>query len=423
MLSWFTEITVRRSISLFPSSSQNRVRSKNCVTRFCDQSEYHHCCTSVSLSVWFIRTSLVPCLCYSKSQEWPTTARKPASILRKLLQRSEHILLYCRSLPTLDKRTLTWRWFCRWSAHSHSILFLNFWISSRNAQRRESCEDFPLELRLHTIDAIKFLDVAILGIPFFHYPSCVRVTSQVGHTKHWVGETLTWEVVFSEMNCCLKSGIHEHSPNSQIHIQIFHWIAWLFSIFLPDHGEVGFKIVRCVRRHVEIVVPCRFRIILTFLVNWRTGSVCNGVLPSFTVLGNKFFFVVPSSSRRIVRVFWISFFLMRRVAALEVSILDSHLRRRSCVEWAWFNTHPAVGFRRSYRHLRNFRCNRTRRGGRTYRNKSEDKVITAGRDLDTTLSSSFWFWILFAILEQFVKLKFLVQQMELKWLIFNKWRR
>ena len=32
----------------------------------------------------------------------------------------------------------------------------------------------------------------------------------------------------------------------------------------------------------------------------------------------------------------------------------------------------------------------------------------------TTLSSSFWFWILF---------KFLVQQVELKWLIFNKWRR
>ena len=32
----------------------------------------------------------------------------------------------------------------------------------------------------------------------------------------------------------------------------------------------------------------------------------------------------------------------------------------------------------------------------------------------------FWFWILFAIVEQLVKLKFLVQWIELKWLILNK---
>ena len=40
-------------------------------------------------------------------------------------------------------------------------------------------------------------------------------------------------MVFSEMNRCSKSGIHEYSPNSQIHIQIFHGIVWLFSIDLP----------------------------------------------------------------------------------------------------------------------------------------------------------------------------------------------
>ena len=106
MLSWFTEITVRRSISLFPSSSQNRVRSKNCVTRFCDQSEYHHCCTSVSLSVWFIRTSLVPCLCYSKSQEWPTTARKPASILRNFY--SVLSTFFCIVVPSQHKISEHW---------------------------------------------------------------------------------------------------------------------------------------------------------------------------------------------------------------------------------------------------------------------------------------------------------------------------
>ena len=47
--------------------------------------------------------------------------------------------------------------------------------------------------------------------------------------------------------------------------------------------------------------------------------------------------------------------------------------------------------------------------------------IAAGRDLDTTLYSSFCSCILFAIVEQLIKLKFLVQQVE--WLILNKWRR
>ena len=69
------------------------------------------------------------------------------------------------------------------------------------------------------------------------------------------------------MNCRSKSGIHERAPNSQIHVQIFHRIARLFSIDFPDHGEDGFHVVRCVWRYVEIVVPCRFRTLLTFLVN------------------------------------------------------------------------------------------------------------------------------------------------------------
>ena len=46
-----------------------------------------------------------------------------------------------------------------------------------------------------------------------------------------------------------------------------------------------------------------------------------------------------------------------------------------------------------------------------------------GRDLDITLSPSFCFWILFAIVVQQIKLKFLVQRRELKWLILNNWRR
>ena len=41
-----------------------------------------------------------------------------------------------------------------------------------------------------------------------------------------------------------------------------------------------------------------------------------GVLSGFIVLGNRFSFVVPGSSRRIVWVFWIFFFLKRRVSPL-----------------------------------------------------------------------------------------------------------
>ena len=53
----------------------------------------------------------------------------------------------------------------------------------------------------------------------------------------------------------------------------------------------------------------------------------------------------------------------------------------------------------------------------------EDRFIAAGRDLDTTLSSSFWSCILFAIVEHLIKVKFLVQQEKLKWLKLSKWRR
>ena len=50
----------------------------------------------------------------------------------------------------------------------------------------------------------------------------------------------------------------------------------------------------------------------------------------------------------------------------------------------------------------------------------EDMFITAGRDLNTTLSSSFLFCILFAIdFGHLIKLEFLVQQIEPQWM-WNK---
>ena len=51
----------------------------------------------------------------------------------------------------------------------------------------------------------------------------------------------------------------------------------------------------------------------------------------------------------------------------------------------------------------------------------EDKFIAVGFDFATILSSSFCSCILFAIVSgQLIKLEFLAQQVELKWLMLNK---
>ena len=51
----------------------------------------------------------------------------------------------------------------------------------------------------------------------------------------------------------------------------------------------------------------------------------------------------------------------------------------------------------------------------------KDKFIAVGFDFATILSSSFCSCILFAIvLGQLIKLEFLAQQVELKWLMLNK---
>ena len=81
-------------------------------------------------------------------------------------------------------------------------------------------------------------------------------------------------MVFSEMNCCSKGGIHEHSPNSHIHIQIFHRIARLSSIDFPDHGEDGFRKMECVWRYLEVMSPCRFCITLTFSLSTEAPAPC-----------------------------------------------------------------------------------------------------------------------------------------------------
>ena len=68
---------------------------------------------------------------------------------------------------------------------SHCILFHAFLNLFEDAHRRESWEDFPLESRLHAIDAIQFLEIVVLRIPSnFIHPSCVWVTVHLAHTKY-----------------------------------------------------------------------------------------------------------------------------------------------------------------------------------------------------------------------------------------------
>ena len=87
------------------------------------------------------------------------------------------------------------------------------------------------------------------------------------------------------MNRCSKSGIHEHSQIAQFtsnsSMVFFHIFPWPWRSRLP-------YIMGCLWRYLEIMVPCRICILLSFLINWRTGSVCKGLPPSFTVLGNGF---------------------------------------------------------------------------------------------------------------------------------------
>ena len=75
----------------------------------------------------------------------------------------------------------------------------------------------------------------------------------------------------------------------------------------------------------------------------------------------------------------------------------------------WFNTHPAIRFSRSFRHPRTFRCNRTRCGGGTCRNRRRHIHHCWSR----LGHKSFLFFLISN--PQLIKLRFLVQQMELKW--------
>ena len=183
----------------------------------------------------------------------------------------------------------------------------------------------------------------------------------------------------------------------------------------------------CDRRYVEIGVPCRFCILFDFLVNWRTGSL-QGVVHKLYHFGQQVLLCstrsLPQDCRSLLNLLLLDatglsavFPSTRQGMHPAVALETSTLPQMSLVQYSsWCRISPKLSASRTSW------CNRTRCGGRTCRNKRRYVYIAAGRDMDTTLSSSFWSCILFAIVEQLKKPKFSVQQVELKWLILNKWR-
>ena len=164
------------------------------------------------------------------------------------------------------------------------------------------------------------------------------------------------------------------------------------------------------------------------MVIWRTSCVCKELHPNFTVLatGSPLFYLVSTAGLSETSE---SFFLMRRVSPLlfhqpaKVCILQSHLRNKStllrmCL--IYHSSYCRVSPKQSASPDFDMPSDLMR-----WKNSSQEKenvIITAGRDLDTTISSLFCeLCILFAIVEQFIKLKFCVlHKTMLHWLILKK---
>ena len=203
-------------------------------------------------------------------------------------------------------------------------------------------------------------------------------------------------IVVSEMNCCLKSGIHEHSPNSLIRIQIFDRNARLSSM---DSFVFPCQMKNWLRVQGVAFKLCYF---------WQQILLCSTRSQAKDCLSLLNLLLLDATGLPA------AFASTRQGMHPSVSLEKSTLRRMSLVQHSSCFTEDlgisglldAIGLDAVVELVA----------------IKEDLFLTAGRDLDTTLSS-FWSWLLFANVEQLIMLKFLVQQVELKWLILNKWRR
>ena len=225
------------------------------------------------------------------------------------------------------------------------------------------------------------------------------------------------------------SGIHEHSPNSRVHIEVLHFIRG-FSIVSLSHNRIGFVHARHdFRGYVEIMWPFPTFSFRTPWIFWNTGS-CRFLRAVFVCNRLTWYFIFVNRPGIRFREFpyYLIFLCCDRFPRAvihqpaKVYIFQLHLRTRCFVR-----------LRSSSRFACRFPCRYEFTGSedviRFFADEElagtvEDKFIAVGLDFATIFSSSFSSYILFAIFwEQLIKLEFLAQQVDLKWLMLNRWRR
>ena len=137
MLSWLTEMTIRRSnsmllvlpwkcIDFFPlpswiSSLPNTGTTECWMIGFCE-SQQHFLCSSVPRSIWFVIVSSVPLLFKSRPWERPMTARDSTSKLFNCLWIvfTYFIISFC--IPYNVVKHWHERWSDQWSFLVHTVI-------------------------------------------------------------------------------------------------------------------------------------------------------------------------------------------------------------------------------------------------------------------------------------------------------------
>ena len=226
------------------------------------------------------------------------------------------------------------------------------------------------------------------------------------------------------MKCCSKSGILKYAPNSHIHVQIIHRVVMFSSVDFPDDREDCFRMVNCDWRHVLMVWPYFSFSFWTSLAVWFTG--CIGLLRSCFMCNGPLrhcLFLAPGSVFGKVHIPWLLFCCDRFPSCCvhqpaKVCILQSHLRTRRYVGLILLSGFSvAMSIPGLFDAIGLF-------ADAELVGTCEDKFIAVDFDFAIFLSSLFCSCIRFAIvLGQLIKLGFLAQQAELKWLMLNKWRR
>ena len=183
--------------------------------------------------------------------------------------------------------------------------------------------------------------------------------------------------------------------------------------------------MNCGWRHAQIVWPFLCFSLWTSRVVWFTG--CLGFHRSCFFFSNRFachIFFSPSFRFGKIHISRLLFCCDRFLRCCvhqtaKVCILQSRLRTRRCVGF-WISSHPAFGFLGGYDYPGILDAIADEELVWTW----ENMFIAVHFDFATLVSSSFCSCIFFAIVfGQLIKLEFSAQQVELKWLMLNNWRR